>query len=147
MSLMPISKSRSQEEVDTLSKKHKSSYRCSLSSYGLLWPHLLGRLKKEIDSRAFSTIALTRGGSEIDGGRCPTTKKWTMALGVTATLNGRLGHERMIVNNYMMIYLLPLLMDAAVFVGIFKAKSSCRPWCTKQSAHDYLEFVKSRVCP
>ena len=77
-----------QEEVDALNRKFKRDYGYELDSFEILWPHLLGRLKKEIDQKAFSVIALTRCGSEAEGGRNPTTKQWSTAPGVITVVGG-----------------------------------------------------------
>ena len=41
----------SQEDVEALNKKHRQSYGYSLSMFGLLWPRLLGRIRKEMNQR------------------------------------------------------------------------------------------------
>merc|ERR1711965_721736 len=40
------------EDLDALQQRHKAAYGFQLSSFSLLWPHLLGRVQKEIQSKA-----------------------------------------------------------------------------------------------
>ena len=68
-----------QEELDALNRSHKRDYGYELDSFEILWPHLMGRTKKEIDQKSFTVIVLTRCGPEAEGGRNPTTRQWSTA--------------------------------------------------------------------
>ena len=50
-------------------QRYRCAYGYTLSACELLWPHLLGRSRREVDAKAFSCIELTRVGSEIEAGK------------------------------------------------------------------------------
>ena len=135
-----------QEEVDALNRRFKRDYGYELDAFELLWPHLLGRLKKEIEQKSFSVIALTRCGSEAEGGRNPTTKQWSTAPGVTTVVGGMAGKQRAIENNHLMLDLLGMLLDAYTLLGNFQTPAGHK-WCTRAATHEYFQFVRVRVCP
>ena len=110
-----------QEVVDKLNRQHKSCYGYALSAYAMMWPHILGRVKQEIDQKAFSTIPLSRCGSQIEGGKSTAVKSWKSAPGVTTTVGGMAGCARSVENNHVFVELLGLLMNAYVLLGNFIA--------------------------
>ena len=135
-----------QEVVDKLNRQHRASYGYQLSAFAMMWPHILGRVKKEIDQKAFSTIPLNRCGSQIEGGKSTAVKQWKSAPGVTTTVGGMAGHKRSIENNHVFVELLQLLMNAYTLLGNFKVPGGA-VWCSKAAAVEYFEFVKYRACP
>ena len=102
-----------------MSRKRRDSYGYQLTGFGLMWPHILGRLEKELDTKSLSTLPLNRCGSATEGGRSQATKKWQTAPGVTTTVGGMAGHKRTVENNHVMVELLWLLLDAFLLAGNF----------------------------
>ena len=92
-----------QENVDNLNRSHAQSYGYALSAFALMWPHILGRAKKELDATSFSTIPLNRCGSQVEGGRSTATKSWKSAPGVTTAVGGMAGHIRSVENNHVFV--------------------------------------------
>ena len=132
--------------VDDLNTKHKASYGYELSPFEMLWGHLLGRLKREVDNKKYTTIALNRVGSEVEGGRCPATRKWAQAPGVTVTVNATAGATRNVENNFRIIDLLEKLLDGYNLVGNFQDANTSERWCDKEATHDYFVFTEIRIC-
>ena len=135
-----------QEDVDKLNRQHRQAYGFALSDYGMMWPHMLGRLQREISTNAFSTIPLNRVGALIEGGKSHAAKQWSQAPGVTTTVGGMAGKVRTVENNHVFVELLQILMNCYVLLGNFSVKSGGK-WCSKAAAQDYFEFVKYRACP
>ena len=77
-----------QEELGAPKRKHEQCYGYGLDSFELLWPHLVGRVEKEIEQTCLTTVALTRCGSEAEGGRNPSTRQWPTAPGVATMVGG-----------------------------------------------------------
>ena len=77
------------EDVEAYNKRRKQAYGYNLSLFSLMWPHILGRIRKEIEAKPWFTVPLNRCGSWIEGGLSPTTKSWSMGPGVTATAGWR----------------------------------------------------------
>ena len=116
--------------------KHVTSQRVATRCrrFSLLWPHLLGRVQKETQAKAWTTIALNRCGSELEGGgQSPGTKQWTIAPGITTTVGGLQNKERAVCNNHHVVGLLQLLMDAYTLCGNFQHRNG-HTYCTKAAA-------------
>ena len=94
-----------QEEVDSLNNRYRRSYGYSLTPFELLWPHLWGRLRREIDQKAWTAIELTRVGSEVEAGRSPATRQWRSGPGMTTVANATAGRVRQVKDNHAMIEL------------------------------------------
>ena len=77
----------------------------------------VGAFSQEAGKSNFTCIALNRLGSEVEGGRCPTTTSWKQAPGVKVTVNSREGYERTVHNNHLTVKLLCILLDGHNMIG------------------------------
>ena len=85
-----------QEYLASYLQKHRISYGYEPDDVDRRWPHLMGRVRKETDTRNFTAIASNRCGPEVEGGKHLATRTWGATPGVTTTAGGKAGFERVV---------------------------------------------------
>ena len=59
------------EVAKTLKIQYAKDYGYTLQRHEVLWSHLLGRIRTEIDMNLHYTLPLNRFGSDLEAGRSP----------------------------------------------------------------------------
>ena len=134
------------EDMSLLLTRFKSAYGYTPDDYDRLWPHMMGRVRKELEMKAWTVIPLNRCGAEVEGSKSPGTQSWKIAPGLVTTAGGMSGTTRTVRDNHMLMTLLNQLMTAYVITGNFEVSSGVK-WCSLEAAYEYLQFTRKRVCP
>ena len=86
--------------AETLLKAFVNTYKFDLSDYEILWPYLLGRLRKEIDSGNHSLIHVDRVGSMRESGRSQAVKRLKLGDATVTTYSVQTWSSREIPHNF-----------------------------------------------
>ena len=98
--------------LERYNQRHVDAYGWRLSSFELLWGHLLGLIKNEINDGILSALHLTRIRSEVEAGNSPRVLQWQLAPNLVASSSSMAGFTRDVVHNHQAAILLKILMDA-----------------------------------
>jgi len=132
--------------IQGLKEKFLSIYSFEFTEAETLWSHLLGRLKREIDRKSHSLIAVARVGSERESGRSEATKRFKLGDGAVMSLSSNSRADREISTNFIYVSLLEILMNGYALVGSFRDLSGER-FAPYDDCHRYLAFVRSMATP
>ena len=134
-------------EVNLVRRFH-TAYKYSLSEHELLWGHLLGRLRREIDRGNHTLIHVKRVGSQRESGRSEAAKKLRLGDAAVVTLAARQSFTREIPHTFVYLILLTILLEGGyAVVGNFVDAKTARPWVSLEECKEYLLFVRLRACP
>ena len=132
--------------VDALNTRYKAAYGYKLNPEEIMWPHMLGRIKRERDGDKETMIEIDRVGTEAEGGVSPGTKHLKLGDGSTTTFRSWAGTTRLVPTNFIMMKLWEVLLDGYLFIGSYKMPDGER-WFDKEVLHPIKQFYAARVTP
>ena len=115
-----------------------------------LWPHLQGRLKRELDNGpgSFTTIGIERVGSRLEAGRSVATKSFGLAQNLVVQYAAVAGCTRPVPSNYIFSVLLKVLLDWYCVIGNYPASTEegGEKWAAKKDTATLACIFVSSVC-
>ena len=91
--------------VDALNTRYKALYGYKLTPDEIMWPHMLGRMKRERDGDKETMLEVDRVGTETEGGVSPGAKHMKHGDGLTTTYQSWAGTTRFIQSNFIFMKL------------------------------------------
>ena len=139
------------EDVATrLHASFEQAYAFSLNEHEVLWSHMLGRIRREIEKKTHSLIRLERCGSEREGGRSSAAKrlKWGSSDVTLSFAADQPSKDRDINSNFVYVSLLRILMEGGYAVaGCTVVPGTEKRFAHLQGCRDYVSYVAIRATP
>ena len=133
-----------------LQANFERAYDFSLNEHEVLWSHMLGRIRREIEKKTHSLIKVERCGCEREGGRNSAAKRLRWGSSdVTLSFSAEQPcKERDVESNFVYVSLLRILLEGGYAVaGCTFAPGSQKRFAHLQGCRDYVSYVAIRATP